>query len=49
MKDLDELKKLIPLADDAQFQEAFANVKRANKKRFAAMLSQELGIEVNPD
>ena len=49
IKDLDELKKLIPLADDPQFQQEFATVKHANKQRFAAMLQQKLNVELNVD
>ncbi len=49
MKNLDELKKLIPLADDPQFQKDFAAVKYANKMRFAAMIKQRLGAELNLD
>ncbi|BAE51866.1 glycogen/starch/alpha-glucan phosphorylase [Paramagnetospirillum magneticum] len=44
--DLDKLHKLEPLADDPAFRKAFAAVKRANKERLAAMLSQRLGVEV---
>jgi starch phosphorylase len=49
LKNLDELKKLIPLADDAEFQQQFAEVKQQNKQRFAAMVRQKLGIELNVD
>jgi len=49
VKNLDELKKLIPLADDPEFQEAFAAAKRDNKKRFAAMLKQRLDVRINMD
>jgi glycogen phosphorylase len=49
LKDLDELKKLIPLADDPKFRQRFAEVKLENKKRFAAMIRQKLGVEINVD
>ena len=49
LKNLDELKQLIPLADDAEFQQQFAEVKQQNKQRFAAMVRQKLGIELNVD
>jgi glycogen phosphorylase len=47
--DLDKLRKLEPLADDAAFRKEFAAVKRGNKERLAAMLSQRLGVEVDVD
>jgi starch phosphorylase len=49
LKNLDELKKLIPLAEDPGFQGEFATVKLENKKRFAAMIKGKLGIELNID
>ncbi len=47
IKDLAQLKQLIPLADDASFRQAFAAVKRADKEQLASMLKQKLGIEIN--
>jgi glycogen phosphorylase len=49
IKDLGQLRRLIPLADDAQFRQEFAAVKRANKQRFAAQLQQSLDIEIDVD
>jgi starch phosphorylase len=49
IKDLGQLQRLIPLADDAQFGQQFAAVKRANKQRFAAELEQTLGIRIDAD
>ena len=49
VKNLDELKRLIPLADDPEFQQAFAAAKQANKGRFAAMILKTQGMEINPD
>ncbi|BBI99435.1 alpha-1,4 glucan phosphorylase [Ferrigenium kumadai] len=48
-KDLDQLKRLIPLADDAAFRAEFAAVKRANKERLARSLKHQLGFEADPD
>lgn len=45
--DLDQLRRLEPLAEDAGFRDRFRQVKRANKERLAAMLSQRLGVEVD--
>ena len=49
LKDLGQLRRLIPLADDAQFRQEFAAVKRANKQRFAVELKQTLGMEIDVD
>ncbi|MCB9413333.1 MAG: glycogen/starch/alpha-glucan phosphorylase [Actinobacteria bacterium] len=46
--DLDRLEQLVPYADDASFREEFAAVKRANKARFASLLHERDGIEVDP-
>jgi starch phosphorylase len=47
VKDLSQLKRLIPFAEDAKFRNEFAAVKLANKVRFAALLKQKTNIEVN--
>jgi starch phosphorylase len=49
IKDLGQLRRLIPLADDAQFRQEFAAVKRVNKQRFAAELKQTMGLEIDID
>ncbi|HSQ05342.1 MAG TPA: glycogen/starch/alpha-glucan phosphorylase, partial [Burkholderiales bacterium] len=49
LKDLGQLKRLIPLADDPQFRKDFAAVKRANKQSLATLLKQALGIEIVVD
>ena len=46
---LDELKKLIPLADDPDFQQQWLEVKRANKKRLADYIRVHDFIDVSPD
>lgn len=46
---LDELKKLIPLADDSDFQQQWIEVKRANKVRLADYIRAHNGIDVSPD
>lgn len=46
IKDLAQLKQLIPLADDASFRQAFAAVKRADKEQLASMLKQKLDLEI---
>ena len=49
VKDLSQLKRLVPLADDAKFRKEFAAVKRANKERFAAILKQKVNIQADVD
>ena len=46
---LDELKKLIPLAEDPAFRQQWMEVKRANKVRLAGCIRADTGIEVSPD
>jgi starch phosphorylase len=47
IKDLSLLKKLTPLAEDADFRQAFAKVKQANKVRLADRIEKLTGIKVN--
>ena len=49
IKDLGQLKRLIPFADDEQFRGEFAAVKRANKQRLTALLKQKLNLVIAPD
>ena len=49
LKDLGQLRRLIPLAEEAQFRGEFGAVKRANKQRFAAELMLSLGMEIDVD
>ena len=49
IKNLDELKRLIPLAEEPKFRQQFAAVKLANKQRFADELLRTLGEEVRVD
>jgi starch phosphorylase len=49
LKDLSQLKRLVPLADDAAFRQEFAAIKRANKQNFSAMLKQKTGITIGVD
>ena len=48
-KDLTQIKKITPLADDADFRKAFAAVKHANKVRLADQIEQKTGIKLNPN
>ena len=47
--DMDRLRGLEALADDAAFQERFAAVKRRNKERLAARIRSLVRVKVDPD
>ncbi len=47
--DLAQLRRLAPLADDPEFQQAFRAIKRANKERLARLVARWLGVEVPAD
>ena len=48
LTDLDQLQKLREFADDAEFQQQFRAVKKANKEHLAGLIRQQLSIEVDP-
>lgn len=48
-KDLDALRALAPLAEDADFRNAFAAAKRENKVRLASLIQRHLQLSVSPD
>ena len=47
VKNLGELKKLVPLAEDKSFREAWRQVKTANKQRLADYVKQVNGIQIS--
>ena len=47
-KNLDDLKKLEAFADDEDFQDAYMDIKHANKVALAKIIQQDCGIEVDP-
>lgn len=49
IRDLDALKTLVPLAEDAAFRQAWRAAKRENKKRLARYVLRHTGFGVNPD
>jgi starch phosphorylase len=49
LQDLNHLRHLEPLADDAEFQQRWREVKLANKDRLAALIKNRTGIEVSPE
>jgi len=46
--DLSRLKRLIPLAGDAQFRQAFAEAKLRNKRRLARYVLRKMGMGIDP-
>jgi glycogen phosphorylase len=49
LSDLNRLRELEPLADDAEFQQQWRNVKLANKRRLTALINERTGIVVAPE
>jgi glycogen phosphorylase len=49
LQDLSRLRQLEPLADDAEFQQQWRNVKLANKRRLTALIAERTGIRVAPE
>ncbi|MDQ3102038.1 MAG: glycogen/starch/alpha-glucan phosphorylase, partial [Bacteroidota bacterium] len=47
--DLNELRKLEPLANDAKFQKAWRAIKLKNKERLAAVIEERTGVLVDPN
>ncbi len=49
LKDPRLLRQIEPLADDAEFQQQWRDVKLANKRRLAALIAERTGITVVPE
>ncbi|MFH1708714.1 MAG: glycogen/starch/alpha-glucan phosphorylase [Planctomycetota bacterium] len=49
IRDLDQLRRLEPLAGRASFQKAWREVKRANKAALAWLIRERTGMTVDPD
>jgi starch phosphorylase len=49
IRDLEEIRKIEPLAGDASFREAWRRVKRENKRDLADEILRRTGIAVDPD
>jgi starch phosphorylase len=47
-RDLDKLRALEPLAEEASFREEFMAVKHSNKEHLAERILEECGVEVDP-
>ncbi|MBL8265961.1 glycogen/starch/alpha-glucan phosphorylase [Steroidobacter sp.] len=48
LKNLDELKRLEPMVDDASFRELWREIKHSNKVDFAGFVKQRTGIVIDP-
>jgi starch phosphorylase len=49
LQDLNQLRKLEPLAGNAEFQQEWRDVKLANKRRLAALIRDRTGIKIEPE
>ncbi len=49
LKDAEQLKKLIPFAEDKEFMDSFSKIKKDNKIALAKYIKENNGIDVNPD
>jgi starch phosphorylase len=49
IKQLHDLRKLEPFAEDAGFRSQFQKIKQANKQELAAYIQKQTGIVVNPE
>ncbi len=49
VRDLGQLRRLEPLADDPEFQEEFSQIKRANKTRLASWIQKRFSVKASPE
>ncbi len=49
IRDLDELNKLLPMADNGEFREKFMDIKRANKRALAEYIKMTNGVDIDPE
>ena len=47
--ELEQLEKLVPLAENEAFRKAFMSVKQANKASLSGYIREHLNVQVNPD
>ncbi len=47
--DLEQLRKIAPLADEEDFRKRFMAVKQDNKKRLANWVTENIGLTISPD
>ena len=49
IRDLDELNKLLPMADNREFREKFMDIKIANKRALAEYIKMTNGVDIDPE
>jgi starch phosphorylase len=49
IRNLDELRRLEPMSEDAQFRAEWRDIKRSNKIALAAIIRERTGVVVSPD
>ena len=49
IRHLEELRRLEPMIEDAQFRAEWRDIKRSNKTALAAIIRERTGVTVNPD
>ncbi|HEX2788872.1 MAG TPA: glycogen/starch/alpha-glucan phosphorylase [Steroidobacteraceae bacterium] len=49
IRNLEELRRLEPMIEDAQFRAEWRDIKRSNKVALAAIIRERTGVAVNPD
>ena len=49
IRDLDELNKLLPMADNREFREKFMDIKRANKRALAEYIKMTNGVDIDSE
>ncbi|MBZ0128104.1 MAG: glycogen/starch/alpha-glucan phosphorylase [Rhodobacteraceae bacterium] len=49
VNDLEQLERLVPLAEDKDFRGRFMAVKQANKQRLAEWVAENTGLKISPD
>jgi starch phosphorylase len=49
LRNLDQLRRIEPLAGDARFQAEWARVKLAAKRRLAELIAERTGVELDPE
>jgi starch phosphorylase len=49
IRNLEELRRLEPMIEDAQFRAEWRDIKRSNKVALAAIIRERTGVTVNPD
>ena len=47
VSELNNLQKLLPLADDSQFQQQWVSAKTQNKKALAELVKQQVGVDID--